>query len=74
MENFAKKQFLVCNFNILLLAGAYFVYGFLMQIGVDQIRADSANSLSQVHAGDNEINCKYCHSSARVRNMRGFLL
>jgi mono/diheme cytochrome c family protein len=71
---FAKNQFLVlvtCIF--LLLASAYFVYGFLMQVGVDQDYApiQPIHYSHRIHAGDNEINCKYCHSAARVSKNSG---
>jgi mono/diheme cytochrome c family protein len=71
---FAKNQFLVLVTSIfLLLAGAYFVYGFLMQIGVDQDYEpiQPIHYSHRIHAGDNEINCKYCHSSARVSKHAG---
>jgi len=71
---FAKNQFLVLVTSIfLLLAGAYFVYGFLMQIGVDQNYEpiQPIHYSHRIHAGDNEINCKYCHSSARVSKHSG---
>jgi mono/diheme cytochrome c family protein len=71
---FAKNQFLVLVTSIfLLLAGAYFVYGFLMQIGVDQNYEpiQPIHYSHRIHAGDNEINCKYCHSSARVSKHAG---
>ena len=71
---FVKNQFLVlvsCIF--LLLASAYFVYGFLMQIGVDQNYQpiQPIHYSHKIHAGDNEINCKYCHSAARVSKNAG---
>ncbi len=62
---FAKNQFLVLVTSIfLLLASAYFVYGYLMQVGVDQEYApiQPIHFSHKIHAGDNEINCKYCHS------------
>jgi mono/diheme cytochrome c family protein len=71
---FAKNQFLVLVTSIfLMLAGAYFVYGFLMQIGVDQNYEpiQPIHYSHRIHAGDNEINCKYCHSSARVSKHAG---
>jgi mono/diheme cytochrome c family protein len=71
---FAKNQFLILVTSIfLLLAGAYFVYGFLMQIGVDQNYEpiQPIHYSHRIHAGDNEINCKYCHSSARVSKHAG---
>jgi mono/diheme cytochrome c family protein len=71
---FARNQFLVFVSAIfLLLAGAYFVYAFLMQIGVDQNYEpiQPIHYSHRIHAGDNEINCKYCHSSARVSKHAG---
>ena len=71
---FVKNQFLVlvsCIF--LLLASGYFVYGYLMQVGVDQDYApiQPIHYSHKIHAGDNEINCKYCHSAARVSKTAG---
>ena len=71
---FAKNQFLVLVTSIfLLLASAYFVYGYLMQVGVDQEYAPihPIHFSHKIHAGDNEINCKYCHSAARVSKNAG---
>jgi mono/diheme cytochrome c family protein len=71
---FIKNQFLVLVTSVfLLLAGAYFVYGYMMQIGVDQDYApvQPIHYSHRIHAGDNEINCKYCHSSARVSKHAG---
>jgi mono/diheme cytochrome c family protein len=71
---FAKNQFLVLVTAIfLLLASGYFVYGYLMQVGVDQDYApiQPIHYSHKIHAGDNEINCKYCHSAARVSKTAG---
>jgi mono/diheme cytochrome c family protein len=71
---FVKNQFLVLVTAIfLLLSGAYLVYGFLMQVGVDQEYApiQPIHYSHRIHAGDNEINCKYCHSAARVSKNAG---
>ncbi|MGL2994409.1 c-type cytochrome [Flavobacterium sp. TSSA_36] len=71
---FVKNQFLVLVSAIfLLLCSAYFVYGFLMQVGVDQDYApiQPIHYSHRIHAGDNEINCKYCHSAARVSKNAG---
>jgi len=71
---FARNQFLVLVTSIfLLLASAYFVYGFLMQVGVDQNYEpiQPIHYSLRIHAGDNEINCKYCHSAARVSKNSG---
>jgi mono/diheme cytochrome c family protein len=71
---FAKNQFLVLVTSVfLLLASGYFVYGYLMQVGVDQSYEpiQPIHYSHKIHAGDNEINCKYCHSSARVSKSAG---
>ncbi|MCV9930515.1 c-type cytochrome [Flavobacterium sp. LS1R49] len=71
---FARNQFLVLVTSIfLLLASGYFVYGFLMQVGVDQNYEpiQPIHYSHKIHAGDNEINCKYCHSASRVSKTAG---
>ncbi len=71
---FAKNQFLVLVTAIfLLLASGYFVYGYLMQIGVDQDYEpiQPIHYSHRIHAGSNGINCKYCHSAARVSKNAG---
>ncbi|MGJ5641770.1 cytochrome c3 family protein [Formosa sp. S-31] len=71
---FVKNQFLVLVSSIfLLLVGAYFAYGYLMQIGVDQgyQPVQPIHYSHRIHAGDNGIDCKYCHSSARVSKQSG---
>ncbi|WP_282049199.1 c-type cytochrome [Maribacter aquivivus] len=71
---FAQNQFLVLVTAIILLLGsAYFAYGWMMQVGVDQGYApiQPIHYSHKVHAGDNKIECKYCHSSARVSKHSG---
>jgi mono/diheme cytochrome c family protein len=71
---YAKNQFLVFITAIfLLLASGYYVYGFLMQVGVDQEYQpiQPIHYSHKIHAGDNGIDCKYCHSSARVSKNAG---
>ncbi len=71
---FAQNQFLVLVTVIfLLLSSAYFVYGYLMQVGVDQgyQPVQPIHFSHKIHAGDNGIDCKYCHSSARVSKTSG---
>ena len=66
---YAKNQFLILVTAILfLLMSAYFAYGYLMQIGVDQDYepVQPIHYSHRIHAGDNGIDCKYCHSAARV--------
>ncbi|SIQ23323.1 c-type cytochrome [Maribacter ulvicola] len=71
---FAQNQFLVLVTAIFLLLGsAYFAYGWMMQVGVDQGYApiQPIHYSHKIHAGDNKIECKYCHSSARVSKTSG---
>ncbi|MGB3142490.1 MAG: c-type cytochrome [Maribacter sp.] len=71
---FAQNQFLVLVTAILLLLGsAYFAYGWMMQVGVDQGYApiQPIHYSHKIHAGANKIDCKYCHSSARVSKHSG---
>jgi len=71
---FAKNQFLVLVSSIfLLLASGYFFYSWVMQIGIDQDYApiQPIHYSHRIHAGSNGIDCKYCHSSARVSKNAG---
>ena len=73
-KSFAKNQFLVLVSSIfLLLASGYFVYGYLMQVGVDQNYApiQPIHYSHRIHAGSNGIDCNYCHSAARVGKSAG---
>jgi mono/diheme cytochrome c family protein len=69
-----KNQFLMVVAAILfLLTSAYFMYGYFMQIGVDQgyEPIQPIHYSHKIHAGENGIDCKYCHSSARVSKHSG---
>ena len=71
---FVKNQFLMLATAIFfLLSSAYFVYGYLSQVGVDQgyEPIQPIHYSHKIHAGDNGIDCKYCHSSARVSKHSG---
>lgn len=71
---FAQNQFLVLATSIfLLLAAGYFMYGYFMQVGVDQGYApvQPIHYSHKIHAGDNQIDCNYCHSSARKSKHSG---
>lgn len=68
-QAYVKNQFLILvTVIILLLVSAYFAYGYLMQIGVDQDYepVQPIHYSHKIHAGDNGIDCNYCHSAARV--------
>lgn len=71
---FVQNQFLVLVAAVLLLlGGAYYAYGFFMQVGVDQGYApiQPIHFSHKIHAGDNQIDCNYCHSSARKSKTSG---
>jgi len=69
-----KNQFLMLVSSILLLlVSGYFMYGFFMQVGIDQGYApvQPIHFSHKIHAGDNKIDCQYCHSSARNSKTSG---
>ena len=71
---FAQNQFLLfVSAVFLLLTSGYFVYGWMMQVGVDKDYApvQPIHYSHRIHAGSNGIDCKYCHSSARVSKNAG---
>lgn len=71
---FVQNQFLMLVTAIFfLLASGYFAYGYMMQVGVDQgyQPVQPIHFSHKIHAGDNGIDCKYCHSSARVSKTSG---
>jgi mono/diheme cytochrome c family protein len=73
---FAKKKLIIVSIFftiILLLSAAYFLFAWLMQIGVDTgyKPVQPIEFSHKVHAGDNGINCEYCHSSAKHSKMSG---
>jgi len=73
-QAFAQNQFLILVTAIfLLLASGYFVYGYFMQVGVNQgyEPVQPIHFSHKIHAGDNGVDCKYCHSSARVSKTSG---
>lgn len=71
---FVQNQFMVFVTAIMLLLGsAYFAYGWMMQVGMDQGYApvQPIHYSHKIHAGDNQIDCNYCHSSARKSKHSG---
>ena len=71
---FIKNQFLVfCSVLFFLLSSAYFAYGWMMQIGIDQgyMPVQPIHYSHKIHSGDNQIDCQYCHSSARKSKHSG---
>ena len=73
-QTVVKNQFLIFILVVgFLLSSAYFTYGYLMQVGIDQGYApiQPIHYSHKIHAGANQIECKYCHSSARVSKHSG---
>jgi len=73
-QAFLKNQFLVfVSVVFLLLFGAYLGFGYMMQVGIDKGYApiQPIHYSHKIHAGDNQIDCKYCHSSARTSQTAG---
>ncbi|WP_339695453.1 cytochrome c3 family protein [uncultured Marixanthomonas sp.] len=71
---FVQNQFLVLVTSVfLLLTAGYFMYGFMMQVGVDQGYApvQPIHFSHKIHAGDNQVDCNFCHSSARKSKTSG---
>ena len=63
-----KNTFLkVLGTIFVLLIGAYVVFGMLFTVGVDQgYQPIQPIAFShKIHAGENKIDCQYCHSSAK---------
>ncbi|NNC71070.1 MAG: c-type cytochrome [Flavobacteriaceae bacterium] len=64
----SKNEFLKLVTTIaLLLATAYYGYGAMMAVGIDQgyepIQPIAFSH--KIHAGENKVDCQYCHSSAK---------
>lgn len=71
---FAQNSFLVLVTAIFfILVGSYFAFGYMMQIGVDQgyQPVQPIHFSHKIHAGDNGIDCNFCHSSARRSQTAG---
>jgi len=71
---YVKNQFLVLvTVFFLMLLSAYLGYAYLMQIGIDKgyQPIQPIHYSHKIHAGDNQIDCKYCHSSARTSKTAG---
>jgi hypothetical protein len=57
----------------MLLIGAYVVFGTLFKVGVDEgyMPLQEIAFSHKIHAGDNKIDCQYCHSSAKHSKTSG---
>jgi len=70
----SKNEFLKLVTTIaLLLIGAYYMYYGMMSIGIDQDYEpiQPIHFSHKIHAGDNKIDCQYCHSSAKHSKTSG---
>ena len=73
-EGYKQNTFLkVLTTIFLLLMGAYFTFGTLFKVGVDEGYSplQPIAFSHKVHAGDNQIDCRYCHSSAKHSKTSG---
>ncbi len=70
----AENQFIMVTASIVItLVASYWVYFYMMQVGVDQgyQPVQPIHFSHRIHAGQNKIDCKYCHYSARVSKTSG---
>ena len=71
---FVKNKIITTVVGLLLFfTSTYFAYGYLMQVGVDQgyQPIQEIHYSHKIHAGDNQIDCKFCHSAARTSKTAG---
>lgn len=70
---FKNKIIIVTTIIALFFSSTYLLYGYLMQIGIDQgyQPVQEIHYSHKIHAGDNQIDCKYCHSAARTSKTAG---
>ncbi|WP_010137011.1 c-type cytochrome [Ochrovirga pacifica] len=63
----------IVSIIILVFVGVYFGFGALMDVGVDEgYQPVQPIAFShKIHAGDNKIDCQYCHSSAKHSKTSG---
>lgn len=67
-EGLKRNTFLqVLSTIFVLLMGAYFLFGTLFKVGVNEgyMPLQPIAFSHKIHAGDNKIECQYCHSSAK---------
>ena len=73
-EAFKQNTFLkvLCTIFGLLIA-AYLMFGLLFKVGVDEgyMPLQEIAFSHKIHAGDNKIDCQYCHSSAKHSKTSG---
>ena len=74
LDGIKKNTFLKILILIFgLLIGAYVFFGTLFKVGVDQgyQPVQPITFSHKIHAGDNKIDCQYCHSSAKHSKTSG---
>jgi mono/diheme cytochrome c family protein len=74
LEAFKGNKFLHFLLVIFfLLSAAFFGFGWLSTVGVDQgyQPIQPIDFSHKIHSGDNKIDCQYCHSSAKHSKMSG---
>ena len=74
---FVKNKIITaCLIAILFFSSTYFAYVYLMQVGIDQgyQPIQEIHYSHKIHAGDNQIDCKFCHSAARTSKTAGIPL
>lgn len=73
-QGIKKNTFLKVLFTIfMVLVGAYVFFGTVFKVGVDEgYQPVQPIAFShKIHAGDNKIDCQYCHSSAKHSKTSG---
>ena len=71
---FVKNKIIAaCLVAFLFFSSTYLAYGYLMQVGIDQgyQPIQEIHYSHKIHAGDNQIDCKFCHSAARTSKTAG---
>jgi len=68
-----NKRFMTGFTVVLIVAFLYQLFWFLMGVGVEQnYQPEQPIAFShKIHAGDNQVDCNYCHSSARSSKTSG---
>lgn len=71
---FLKNRIIIsCVIAGLFFSSTYLAFGYLMQVGIDQgyQPIQEIHYSHKIHAGDNQIDCKFCHSAARTSKTAG---
>lgn len=68
-----KKNIVSVILPVIIIGGLYLIWTFMLNIGVDKgYKPIQPIAFShKIHAGDNEIDCKYCHSSVTKSKTAG---